>query len=232
MKKTKKVVVLLSAGLDSTVNVYEAIKHHHEVVLALTFNYGQRAAQKEIECSAKLAKHLGISHKVVELPWFKDFNKSSLLVKSQEVPTGAAVSIDDQKKSEETAKSVWVPNRNGIFLNIAAAYAEAMGADAVIPGFNAEEAATFPDNSREFLEQATKALRYSTSNHVTVGCYTAHLTKPAIVRLGQGLKVPWDLIWPCYFSGDQWCGQCESCLRSKRAFASANIDVKHLFKEP
>nr|BFD59846.1 7-cyano-7-deazaguanine synthase QueC [Bdellovibrio sp. CKG001]BFD63263.1 7-cyano-7-deazaguanine synthase QueC [Bdellovibrio sp. HM001] len=232
MKKTKKVVVLLSAGLDSTVNAYEAMKHHHEIVLALTFNYGQRAAQKEIEHSAKIARHLGVPHKVVELPWFKDFNKSSLLVESQEVPTGAAVEIDNLQKSEETAKSVWVPNRNGIFLNIAAAYAEALGADAVIPGFNAEEAATFPDNSREFLEQATKALHYSTSNHVTVGCYTAHLTKPAIVRLGQGLKIPWELIWPCYFSGEKWCGQCESCLRSKRAFASANIDVKHLFKEP
>nr|BFD67118.1 7-cyano-7-deazaguanine synthase QueC [Bdellovibrio sp. HAGR004] len=232
MKKTKKVVVLLSAGLDSTVNAYEAMKHHHEIVLALTFNYGQRAAQKEIEHSAKIARHLGVPHKVVELPWFKDFNKSSLLVESQEVPTGAAVEIDNLQKSEETAKSVWVPNRNGIFLNIAAAYAEALGADAVIPGFNAEEAATFPDNSREFLEQATKALHYSTSNHVTVGCYTAHLTKPAIVRLGQGLRIPWELIWPCYFSGEKWCGQCESCLRSKRAFASANIDVKHLFKEP
>ncbi|HEY1080322.1 MAG TPA: 7-cyano-7-deazaguanine synthase, partial [Bdellovibrio sp.] len=61
--------------------------------------------------------------------------------------------------------------------------------------------------------------------------YTIHMKKPDIVRLGQGLKIPWELIWPCYFSGDKWCGQCESCQRSKRAFASANIDVAHLFKE-
>ncbi|WP_415063833.1 7-cyano-7-deazaguanine synthase QueC [Bdellovibrio sp.] len=231
MKSKKKVVVLLSAGLDSTINAFEALKHHHEIVLALTFNYGQRAATKEIESAGKIAAYLKIPHKVVELPWFKDFNKSSLLVEDQKVPTGSQVKIDDLQTSAETAKSVWVPNRNGIFLNIAAAYAEALGADAVIPGFNAEEAATFPDNSKEFLDQATKALWYSTSNHVTVGCYTAHLTKKDIVRLGQGLKVPWELIWPCYFSGDQWCGQCESCLRSKRAFQSAGIDVKSFFKE-
>lgn len=231
MKPKKKVVVLLSAGLDSTVNAFEAMKHHHQIVLALTFNYGQRAAKKEIEASGKIAQYLGVPHKVVELPWFKDFNKSSLLVETQDIPTGKQVEIDNLQKSEETAKSVWVPNRNGIFLNIAAAYAEALGADAVLPGFNAEEAVTFPDNSKEFMAEATKSLWYSTSNHVTVGCYTAHLTKPDIVRLGQGLKIPWELIWPCYFSGDQWCGQCESCLRSKRAFASAKIDVKHLFKE-
>jgi Predicted PP-loop superfamily ATPase len=83
MKSKKKVVLLLSAGLDSAVNAFEAIKHHHEIVLALTFNYGQRAAQKEIECSKKLADYLKIPHKVVELPWFKDLNKSSLLVESQ-----------------------------------------------------------------------------------------------------------------------------------------------------
>lgn len=231
MKSKKKVVVLLSAGLDSTVNAFEAIKHHHEILLALTFNYGQRAAIKEIEASGKIAQYLNVPHKVVHLPWFKDFNKSSLLVETQDVPTGNNVEIDNLQKSEETAKSVWVPNRNGIFLNIAAAYAEALGADAVIPGFNAEEAATFPDNSKEFMFEATKALSYSTSNHVTVGCYTAHLKKPDIVRLGQGLKIPWSLIWPCYFSGDQWCGQCESCLRSKRAFASAKVDIQHLFKE-
>ncbi|MGZ3774516.1 MAG: 7-cyano-7-deazaguanine synthase QueC [Pseudobdellovibrionaceae bacterium] len=231
MKSHKKVIVLLSAGLDSTVNAFDAIKHHHEVLLALTFDYGQRAAKKEVESAAKIAQHLRVAHKVVSLPWFKDFNKSSLLVESQEVPTGQQVEIDNLQKSEETAKSVWVPNRNGIFINIAAAYAEALGADAVIVGFNAEEAMTFPDNTKEFMIESTKALWYSTSSHVTVGCYTPHLKKSDIVRLGQGLRIPWELIWPCYFSGEKWCGQCESCLRSKRAFASANIDVKHLYKE-
>ncbi len=230
MKKNKKVVVLLSGGLDSTVNAFEAKKHHHEIVLALTFNYGQRAAKKEIEHSAKIAAHLGVPHKVVDLPWFKDFNRSSLLVEDQAVPVGSAVSIDDLKTSTESAKSVWVPNRNGIFLNIAAAYAESLDAHSVTPGFNAEEAVTFPDNSTEFLKAATQSLWYSTSNHVVVGCYTAHLKKPDMVLLGQGLRIPWELIWPCYFAGDKWCGQCESCQRSKRAFATAGVDVSALFQ--
>lgn len=230
MKSKRKVVVLLSAGLDSTVNAFEAMKHHHEIVLALTFDYGQKAAVKEIESAREMAQYLNIPHKVVQLPWFKDLNASSLIVSDKQVPMGAQVSIDDASMSAESAKSVWVPNRNGIFVNIAAAYAEALGADAVIPGFNAEEAATFPDNSRDFLEQSTKALWYSTANHVTVGCYTAHLRKPDIVRLGQGLKIPWELTWPCYFAGDKWCGECESCQRARRAFDSAKVDVSHLFQ--
>ncbi len=115
MTAKKKVVVLLSAGLDSTVNAFDVLKHRREIALALTFNYGQRAARKEIEQSAKIADYLKIPHKVVDLPWFKDFNKSSLLVENQEVPTGSQVAIDDPATSQETAKSVWVPNRNGVF---------------------------------------------------------------------------------------------------------------------
>ena len=231
MRTPKKAVLLLSAGLDSTVNAFEALKHGHHISLALTFNYGQKAALKEIESAAKVAAFLKIPHKVIELPWFKDFNQSSLIVADGRVPQGAEVKIDDMKTSSETAKSVWVPNRNGIFINIAAGFAEAIGADTVIPGFNAEEAATFPDNSKEFLMAATQGLWFSTANHVTVGCYTAHLKKPDIVRLGQGLKVPWHLIWPCYFSGSKWCGRCESCLRAQRAFNSAAVDVSALFEE-
>lgn len=225
----QKSVVLLSAGLDSSVNAFEAA-HRGELVLALTFNYGQRAAASEIKAAKNIAQHLGVQHKVLELPWFKDFNRSSLLVDSMTVPTGADVKIDDQKQSESTAKSVWVPNRNGIFLNIAAAFAEALGADVIVPGFNKEEAATFPDNSEAFLKQTTESLWFSTANHVRAECFTTNLVKTEIVRRGEELKVPWHLIWPCYFTGDQWCGQCESCQRGRRAFKAAGVNVEHLFK--
>ena len=129
----RKSVVLLSSGLDSSVNLFEAAQKD-EVVLALTFDYGQKAAKKEIEHSAKLAAYLKIPHKVLSLPWFKDFNKSSLLVESETVPTGKDVDIQSHEQSLQTAKSVWVPNRNGIFLNIGAAFAEALGAQLVMAG--------------------------------------------------------------------------------------------------
>src|SRR5689334_13863860 len=115
-------VVLLSAGLDSTYNLHRA---HGEdgVVLALTFDYGQKAAAREIEKSAALCRSLGVPHKVVSLPWFRDFTSTSL-VSSSSVPTGSDVSIDDMEVSTRTKEAVWVPNRNGILLNIAAGFAE------------------------------------------------------------------------------------------------------------
>ncbi len=218
-----KAVVLLSSGLDSTVNLYEAAKVG-EVVLAVTFDYGQRAAKKEIEYSGKLTKELGIPHKVVALDFFKDFGTSSLVDTSKKLPLNDDVSIDDLKVSQESAKSVWVPNRNGIFLNIAAGFAEALKADLIIPGFNLEEATTFPDNTQGFLDQLTQSFFFSTSNKVKAKCYTTHLNKTEIVKRGISLGVNFKNVWPCYQALATPCGSCESCKRAKRAFESNGLE--------
>jgi 7-cyano-7-deazaguanine synthase len=215
-----KSVVLLSGGLDSSVNLFAA-KEAGSVALALTFDYGQRAAPAEIRSSKKLSSQLGIPHQVLALPFFSQWGGSSLVDRTQAVPGRSEVKIDDLQASQKTAKSVWVPNRNGIMLNIAAGFAESLGADAVIPGFNLEEAATFPDNTEVFLRALTQSFSYSTSNHVRAHCFTTALKKPDIVRLGQRAGVPFADIWPCYHAGAKWCGECESCQRAKRAFSEA-----------
>lgn len=219
-----KSVVLLSGGMDSTVNLYEA-QNSSQVVLALTFDYGQRAARKEMEATAKIAQERKVPHRVLPLAFIKEFGGSSLTTESMSIPSGSQVSIDDMSTSKETAKSVWVPNRNGIFLNIAAGFAESLKADWIIPGFNKEEAATFPDNSQSYLEAATKSFSYSTANQVQVKCFTTNLNKTEIVQRGQSLNVNWKNIWPCYLDGETWCGQCESCQRSLRAFKAAGVKL-------
>ncbi len=229
MSSRPRAVVLFSGGMDSTVNLL-AVREVSDIALALTFDYGQRAAQKEIEVTSSLCQLLKLPHKVLKLPFFEGFS-SSLLTSNPDskVPAGKHVSIDDIEKSRSSATSVWVPNRNGIFLNIAAGFAESLQADWIVPGFNQEEAATFPDNSDEFLKASTKALSYSTSNQVQVTCLTTEMNKTEIVKLGTRLKIDWSWLWPCYFSGEKWCGQCESCQRSKRALLANQVDVTALF---
>ena len=219
MSSVPSSVVLLSSGLDSTVNLYEA-REKSRVVLALTFDYGQRAAPRELERAAQIAKHAGIEHKILSLPWFTDFTQTSLINRSNEVPT-TSVSIDDLKASAESAKAVWVPNRNGIMLNIGAAFAEGLGADWIVPGFNIEEGATFPDNTQAFLDSTTATFGFSTSNGVKAKCFTTHLNKTEIVRRGRLLGAPFELMWPCYLAEREPCGRCESCQRFRRAMSHA-----------
>lgn len=217
-----KSVILLSAGLDSTVNLYQAVKLG-TVRLAITFDYGQRAAERESQSAAKITQQLAVEHLILKLPFFKDFGRSSLLDKRVPLPKALDVEIDNIEKSKRSAKAVWVPNRNGIFLNIAAGFAEALDCDTIIPGFNIEEAATFPDNTQEFMDSCTRSLALSTDNGVRVLCPTVALNKTEIVKLGQGLGVKWSQIWPCYQEFDKWCGQCESCQRARRAFVAAGL---------
>lgn len=219
--KKESYVVLLSSGLDSSVNLLQVLKSGGRVPLVLTFDYGQRAASKEIEHAAKQCAEHGLNHKVITLPWFKEITQTSLVSRSQEIPL--QVKIEDLKSSQESAKRVWVPNRNGVFLNIAAAYAESLSADYVVPGFNLEEAQTFPDNSQEYLEAQSFAFKYSTANNVKVRCFTTGLNKTQIVKLGQELGLNFDNVWPCYFGESSRCGKCESCLRFDRAIRNVGL---------
>lgn len=219
MNRTKS-VVLLSGGLDSTVNLYEA-RQRSEVIVVLTFDYGQRAAKREMEMARRQCDALGLRHEIVHLPFFASFTRTALIDRKTDVPVKEQVSIDDAAASGRTAKVVWVPNRNGIFLNIAAGFAEGLGAKWIVPGFNLEEGATFPDNTDAFLQATTAAFGFSTANHIEAVCFTTMMDKTAIVKRGEELGVKWDFVWACYFGGDTLCGQCESCQRYLRARARA-----------
>jgi len=222
----KKAVVLLSAGLDSTYNLFKA-HSQFTVPLVLTFNYGQKAARREIERARKITSKLKLPHRVLELKWFAQFTATSLIGKRR-VPQGRTVKIDNYRQSQKTAKSVWVPNRNGIFLNIAAGFAEGLGADFVIPGFNIEEAETFPDNSSAFLKTLDESWRFSTASKLKTHCFSSELTKTQIVEKGKKIKLPFHLLWPCYLNGDSWCGECESCLRFERALKANDLSFDDL----
>ncbi len=219
--RKEKTVVLLSSGLDSSYNLYQSVRND-EVVFALTFDYGQRAAPKELDRAAKLCQKLNIPHQVISLPWFSQFQSSSLINRNFEIPGGNDVQIDDLKVSEKSAKSVWVPNRNGIFLNIAAGFAEAVGAKFVVPGFNIEEAQTFPDNSAAYMKALDHSFSFSTGNHVEVKCYSHNLNKTEIVREARQLGINFADLWPCYHAEESWCGQCESCQRFQRALRASS----------
>ena len=203
-----KGVAILSGGLDSTVSL-AAARERMAVLLALTFDYGQRAAKRERAASARIARHYRIPHQVVEIPWLADLTGTALVNRRAALPRN--------EMSERSAKAVWVPNRNGVFIEIAAAHAELMGATRLITGFNREEAETFPDNSPAYVDAVNRALSFSTANGVRVVSFTGDLDKRQIVSLGRRLEAPLKHIWPCYEGGRRWCGECESCLRSLRA---------------
>ncbi len=210
-------ISILSGGLDSTTATKLALQDY-QVVLAITFDYGQRAAQKEMAAAKHFCNKEGIKHQMIEIPWLASWTKTSLVNQQREIPEVEVKELDLNHDADlERAKNVWVPNRNGVFISIAAAAAESVEAEAVITGFNEEEAASFPDNSQSYLEAITNSLSFSTLNQVKVISPTIRLNKTEVFRTAVHLGIDPDKLWWCYQGGDKPCRKCESCTRNLRA---------------
>ena len=199
-------IILLSGGLDSTVSAAVATRKT-KPLFALTFDYNQRAAKMEILAAKRICRDLKLKHKILKLPFFADFQDNIMLKKAK------ISAVRDYVK----LKHVWVPNRNGLFVNIAACYAEYYGAGVIVTGFNAEEAAEFPDNTPEFIRLINRTLQYSTLNKVRVISYVANHTKKEIYKIGIFYKAPLKHIYSCYLGGKKMCGICASCKKLYKA---------------
>lgn len=213
-------VVLLSGGLDSALNLALAAKEK-KASLAITFRYGQRASDREVTAARKLSEYYGVKWIGLDLAWLGDVNPTGLTRAALVLPKLEMNELDSMTVAGDSMKAVWVANRNGVFLNSAAAYAEAIGVQDVLVGFNAEEAATFPDNSAAYMNAINQALQYSTLNGVKVNSYTLHMNKNEIVERALQVELPLNLVWSCYEGSELRCWECESCKRSERALLSA-----------
>lgn len=207
MTKNKS-IILLSGGLDSVVSL-GLCYNEYNVKLALTFDYGQKSAGQEIQASKNIANYYGIKHQVITLEWLKDITKTAL-VSDKDIPHG----IDNP---EASAKAVWVPNRNGLFLNIAGCYADSENYTHIILGANKEEGQTFPDNTQEFADRINAEFEYSTQNKPKILVPLINYDKNDIVKLALENNLPLELIRSCYKGGEKHCGECESCTRLKNA---------------
>lgn len=227
---TKRAAIsLLSGGLDSVVSLVVALDSY-DVKLVLFFNYGQRSLENETKAVKNICQYYKIPYKVINLDWLKEITATSLVNKDKLLPEYTVDKLNSSMTVlKDSAKAVWVPNRNGVMLSIGAAFAESLGYKFLIFGANLEESATFPDNSEEYVSKLSETFSYSTSNAVEIVVPLANKTKTEIVELALKYNVPLKFLWSCYDSGDKYCGKCESCARFSRALINNN--QQELWKE-
>lgn len=216
----KKAISVFSGGLDCTVAtcVYDKDYEIH----AITFNYGQKAFNQELKASKNICEKMGWRHEVIELPWLSKISTSSLNT-DEEIPEVDENDLDDLDKSSETASNVWVPARNTVFTSIALSYAESIGAEIIIVGWNGEEGETFPDNSKEYMDEFNELISVGSPDKIRIEAPAINLNKEEIVELGVEVGAPMNLSYSCYKGGNEPCGVCESCMRRKRAFKKIGI---------
>jgi 7-cyano-7-deazaguanine synthase len=216
-------VVLLSGGLDSATALAVARRDGFRCH-ALTIAYGQRHAL-EIDAARRVADSLGVSdHRIMQLD-LRAFGGSALTA-DLPVPTG--------RSQEEMASGIpitYVPARNTIFLSLALAWAEVLGAFDLFIGVNAIDYSGYPDCRPEFVRAFERLANLATRAGVEgKGTFRIHTplidrSKADIIRLGGSLGVDYSLTLSCYNPGPEGaaCGECDSCRLRRAGFEAAGV---------
>ncbi len=218
-----KAVVLLSGGLDSATVLAEARAAGYELY-ALTVRYGQRHAV-EIEAARRVARASKVvRHLETEID-LRGFGGSALTA-DLEVP---------KDRSEATISQgipiTYVPARNTVFLSLALAWAETLGAFDIFIGVNCVDYSGYPDCRPEFLRAFEELANLATRAGVeATGRFRIHapllkLDKPQIIQRGLELGVDYSLTHSCYDPTQEGrsCGRCDSCRIRRSAFDRLGI---------
>jgi 7-cyano-7-deazaguanine synthase len=211
--------LLLSGGLDSaTLLALWCQMQPASQLNALWVNYGQRNHHQEYTAAQRLCAHYGVNLMTLPLDWLTPLLPQGM--RSQ----GEAGGVSHRQPGGLPTQAVWVPNRNGLFINMAATLAEAHGGDTVWFGANRDEAeAGFPDNSEAYRQRANEALALSTLSGVRLEAPLADVTKTGTVALAAELGLQFNLIWSCYEAETLPCGQCASCSLVQQGLAGAGL---------
>jgi 7-cyano-7-deazaguanine synthase len=128
----------------------------------------------------------------------------------------------------------YVPARNTVFLALALAYAETIGARDLFIGVNAIDYSGYPDCRPEFIRAfeamanlATKIGVEASGNEqrIRVHAPLIALTKGEIIRRGVALGVDYSPTLSCYQpdAHGRACGKCDSCRIRRAGFADAGV---------
>ncbi|MBL4602452.1 MAG: 7-cyano-7-deazaguanine synthase QueC [Emcibacteraceae bacterium] len=219
---TKKAVILLSGGLDSSTCVAIAKSQDFDVY-GLSFRYGQRGSY-ELDAAAAVAKAMHIKkHVIIDID-LRAFGGSALTA-DIDVPKGRTTD-----EMEDEIPVTYVPARNTIFLSFALAYAETLQSDDIFIGVNALDYSGYPDCRPEYIasfqDMARLATKIGVENDqgVRINTPLIDMTKAEIIKLGLKLGVDYALTTSCYDPDEAGvaCGECDSCLLRLKGFEQAD----------
>ncbi|MDA8140821.1 MAG: 7-cyano-7-deazaguanine synthase QueC [Desulfobacteraceae bacterium] len=216
-------IILSSGGIDSTTAMAMAKQDGYRL-FSLSFDYGQRH-RHELAAAQRVATHLGAErHQIVNLDLAGI--GGSALTDNLEVPKDREL-----RQMTEEIPITYVPARNTIFLSIALAWAEVLGADRIVIGVNAVDYSGYPDCRPEYIAAfqalADLATKTGVQDRRSIRIHTPliHMTKAQIIQTGAALGVDYGLTHSCYDPSEEGlaCGRCDSCQLRRKGFEEAGV---------
>ncbi len=182
--------LLLSGGMDSL-----AIAWWKRPELAITLDYGQKAAEAEKLASKQVCKELGIRHEIVSV------DCSSLGSGDMaDAPPDAAAQTSD-----------WWPYRNQLLITLASMRAISLGIRTLYIGTVRSDGESHLDGTLEFVQKMDELMAYQ-EGHLRVVAPAIALSTVELIRL---VDVPPGLLaWShsCH-KANIACGTCRGCYK-------------------
>lgn len=198
-----KRTILLSGGIDSCSLTY---LYREELSLAITIDYGQRAAISEISSSKKICEVLGIKHEVIQL-------------KAKNLGSGEMAYTNS--RSSLAAQPEWWPFRNQLIITLAAMRMIAFGSSNLLVG-SVKNDKKFLDGTSRFFRALNKCLNVQEGS--------IQIETPAIKMTTRELIVESNvpdllLLWThsCHISNVP-CGRCNGCAKYFKVLKSVGIN--------
>jgi len=216
---TKKAVILISGGLDSTTCLALAKADGYECY-TLSVDYGQRY-QSEVLTSEKISKTFGAKeHKLMHVN-LNAFGGSALTDKNIEIPDYVG---------DGEIPITYVPARNTLFLSLALGYAEVVEADVIFIGVSEVDYSGYPDCRPEYIEAFQTMANLATKrgvqgNPIKIVAPLTHLSKAQTIETGLKIGVDYSLTVTCYQANEsgQACARCDACVLRKKGFEAAGV---------
>ena len=238
--ESKKAVISLSGGLDSTCLLMHLLANGYDEIRAYSFDYGQKHSVelKKVKKNIKFLQRKGynIEHQVINVRDVFSDSASSLPKGGEVIPKG--------HYEDETMKSTVVENRNIIFSAIvygkALGWANKTGDSVVITlGIHAGDHCIYPDCRPESHEAAKHLFKISNWNSEAVD-YIApfeYIDKGEVLRRGvvamkslgftkANIKSVLKNTHTCYNPDEKGrsCGECGSCRERLEAFEKNGME--------
>lgn len=215
-----RAVVLLSGGLDSY-TAAALVRAEGHALFALTVRYGQVHAE-EMDAARRVAAALGVErHQELSV---------DLAALGGSALTGDGAVPKDRELEGGGIPPTYVPARNTVLLSLALAWAEALGAGALVIGVNAVDYSGYPDCRPEYIAAFERLAALATRAGVEGGRFRVHapllaMTKADIIRRGQALGLDYGITHSCYdpMPAGAPCRRCDSCRLRARGFAEAGL---------
>jgi len=217
----KSAVILLSGGLDSsTLLHYVKGKLDFQLLHALTIRYGQKHV-RETACAVAQVRAAGITeHRQVDIAFFGELVAGASVLTDPAMPVPALAELAPGQLAQPPT---YVPNRNMLFLALAAAYAEARGIADVFYGAQAQDRYGYWDCTPEFLNRMNAVLGLNRRQPVILHAPFMMMRKSEILKIGLDLGVNYAETWSCYRGQDKVCGVCPACVERRAAFDALHV---------